>query len=150
MSERSAALGVHGPAKTIEHKGKTYSIAPVLTEGTLLAVEAKMYARDKAALLDLRDAYPTDEYLKRLDELRAKHESGYYSFESQHTLDFLQTKAGAVVLLSCMMSADAGEILDLMAAKAGELEQILNEVMADSFPDAPPPKAEAPRRRGRG
>lgn len=150
MSERSAALGIKAPPKTIEHNGKTFTVAPVLTEGTMLAVEAKFYARAKAALQSLRDEYPPEEYVKQLNELRQRYEDGYYAFESEHTLAALQTTKGSVVLLSAMMTADDGEILDMLTSKPEELDLILKEALADSFPDAPPPKAKAPRAPKRG
>ena len=143
MSERSAALGIKAPPKTIEHDGKTYAVAPVLTEGTMLAVEEKMYARDKAALLDLRDAYPKEEFVKRLDELRAQKAEGFYSFESERTLKTLQTTDGAVLLLTCMMSATEAEIFALLTERPAEMEEFLNEAMADSLPDVPTPKPSA-------
>ncbi|MBP3956470.1 hypothetical protein J8F10_14410 [Gemmata sp. G18] len=154
MSERSAALGIKGPPKTIEHNGKTFTVAPVLTQGTMLAVEQKLYDRAKAALLELRDVYPEAEYVKRADELRKQREDGYYSFESERTMEFLQTTQGTVVLLSCMMSADSGEIMDLLTHKSQQVKEILNEAMEDSFPVDKRPKAKAPApnlaRRNRG
>ncbi|AMV25525.1 hypothetical protein VT84_14095 [Gemmata sp. SH-PL17] len=154
MSERSAAMGIKGPPKTIEHDGKVFTVAPVLTQGTMLAVEQKLYERAKAALVEMRDVYPEAEYVKRADELRKQREDGYYSFESERTMEFLQTTQGAVVLLSCMMSADAGEILGLLTHKADEVKSILNEAMEDSFPADRRPKAKAPApnlaRRNRG
>ncbi|AMV27373.1 hypothetical protein VT84_23440 [Gemmata sp. SH-PL17] len=155
MSERSAALGIKGPPKVIEHNGKTYTVAPVLTHGTMLAVETKLYERAKAALLELRDVYPADEYLKRADELRKQRETGHFAFESEHTMAFLETTPGTALLLSCMMSAEPAEIFELLAHKPEEMRTILTEVMEDSLPkEALAPKRKAPgpdlARRNRG
>lgn len=156
MSERTAALGTSAPARTIEHNGRVYTIAPVVTEGTMARVEAALYERAKKGLTDLRADMPEAAYLERLDELRNRYEEGYYAFESEHTMEFLQTQKGTLVLLGAMMTADAGEVLDLLTHKPAEVEDALNDAMASSFPaeKAPPPKAKAPRpakgRRGRG
>ena len=148
MSERPAAFGASAPPKTIEHNGKVYTIAPVLTHGTMLRVEAAMYERAKRALAELRAELGAEEYLKRLDELRQRFEKGHYAFESEHTLEMLQTTRGALILLSCMMSADEGEILTLLTARAGEMEGVLNEALEASFPPervrAPGPDGPAP------
>ncbi len=147
MSERSAALG--GSPKTITYKGKTYNIAGIVTEDTMLAVEARMYDREKLALFELKSAYTSEAFHERVDSLLKRKVAGEFSFESESTLEFMQTTEGAVMLLGCMMSADKAEILDLLTAKPAEMELILNEVLADSFPDgvpSPKPSARTPNR----
>lgn len=149
MSERTAALGAQNPPRTITHNGKTYAIAPVLTHRTMALVEARLYERAKEALKGLRDAMDPAEYRAELEALRKRSEEGYYAFESEHTLALLQTTTGAVILLGCMMAADPGEILELLAAKPAEVEEALNEALELSFPAGALPKA-PPLPAGRG
>ena len=134
MSERAAAFGALNPPKVIEHNGKTYSIAPVMTEGTLLRVEAKLYERAKKALLAARDLYTADEYSAEVAKLRARHEAGDFAFTAPATLEHLETAEGAALLLSCMMNADLGEIVMLLAERPDELQAVLSEAVELSFP----------------
>ncbi|HEY1188104.1 MAG TPA: hypothetical protein VGE74_10630 [Gemmata sp.] len=144
MSERAAAFGALAPPKTIEHKGRVYTIAPVLTQGTLLAVEERMYQRAKDALVKSRELYTSDEYSAERAKLRSQYETGGFAFESAHGLEFMQTVSGAVLLLGCMMDAEPAEILELLTAKPEELETALNEALEASFPSDRRPKVPPP------
>ncbi len=155
MSERSAALGIKGPPKTIEHNGKVYSVAPVVTEGTMLAFEQKLYERAKTALLGSRDLYTPDEFTQRADALRKQREDGHFAFEGAYAQELLAGTRGALVLLSCMISATEAEAMALITERTDEITEILNEALADSFPKGtqdPKPKAPGPNlaRRNRG
>ncbi len=142
MSERSAALGIKGPPKTIEHKGKVYTIAPVLTEGTMLRIENHLYARARDALVALRSDYPEAEYVARLDALRKRREAGEFAFE--RVQDQLTSLDGAALVLGCMMDATQNEIYELLLAKPDEVFEAYHEITADSFPQVPnAPKAKA-------
>lgn len=141
MSETVAAFGKRAPHKTIEHRGQTYKVSPVMTHGVMMQFEAKMYERAKAGLRDLRDAYTPEEYREELNALRRKHEEGYYAFQSEHSMSFLQTNHGAFMLLKCLIDADEDTVFDILMTKQEELGEFLQDLMEDSFPQDRSPKA---------
>lgn len=145
MSERTAGSGIKGPPKTITHNDRTYTIAPVLTEGTLGRIEAHMYQKARQALVDLKADYPEAAYVLELNALRKRREEGAFMFEN--CAELLDNIDGAALVLGFMMDAPRAEVIDLLISKPAEMEEIMSEVMADSFPKgkAPPPKV-----KGRG
>ncbi len=151
MSETAKCAGPNAPGRSIEHNGKTFTFVRALTGGALLALEAKLYDRARAALADMRDAYPLDEYLKRLDDLRAKYEDGYYALTSPTTQKLLKTERGAVLLLEALCGASESEVFELLTERTEEVSRILDEVIEATFPDKKTtgPKAKPPRRRYR-
>ncbi|AWM40308.1 hypothetical protein GobsT_12230 [Gemmata obscuriglobus] len=147
MSERAAAFGALNPPKVIEHRGKTYRVAPVMTEGTLLRVEERLYERARAALKGARELYADAEYAAEVAKLRARHEAGEFAFSSEKTLAHLGTTEGAALLLSCMMDADLGEVLQLLTEREADVRELLDEAVELSFPKGSPPRP-APEPRG--
>lgn len=149
MSERTAGMGIKGPPKTIEHNGKTYTIAPVLTEGTLARIESHMYQKARQALVELKDDYPEAAYVAELNALRKRREEGAFMFEN--CADLLDNIDGAALMLGFMMDATRAEVIDLLMSKPAEMEEIMSEVMADTFPAGTVPKQKAPLpKKGRG
>lgn len=146
MSERAAAAGDTGAGFQIEHKGKTYSLRPVLSEGTMLDVEMAFYNRALKAVYAQREYMSAEAYDKELATLREKFEVGEYAFESPKTAALLQTQKGAMVLLGCLLSADASELMELFLAKGPELKSALQSIIKMSFPKGTPgKKPKAPR-----
>ena len=152
MSELAKLAGTAAPPHTIEHDGRTYTFRPALDNRTLLALESALFERDCRALSEAREAYPPDEYLKRLDALIEKRRRGDYAIGSPETEAVLKTEVGAVIMLRAMCDANEAEILQLLLHRSDEVERILNDVMDATFPDkkdAPRPKARPPHRSGR-
>lgn len=147
MSERAALAGSKGPPHTITHNDKTYVIKPVITDSVMLAVEAKLYEKAKAALASQRDMMSEEAYLARLDLLREKYELNGFAFESDATRKYLATTPGSVLLLTCMMDAPVAEIIDLLSQRGPEVNDILKTVLALSMPkEGAGPKQRARRR----
>ncbi len=148
MSETAKCAGPNAPGRSIEHNGKTFTFVSAIKGGALLALEAKLYDRARAALADMRDAYPLDEYLKRLDDLRAKYDDGHFALTSLATQKLLKTEHGGMLLLASLCGADEGEVLELLTARTEEVSRIIDEIVDATFPDkkTPGPKAKPPRR----
>lgn len=149
MSELAHVAGAFAPGRTIEHNGRTFTFAAALDNATLLALESRQYDRARQGLAALRADYPEAEYVRRLDALREKYESGHYSMASEATQAFLQTQKGAVLLLQSMCDADEGDIFELLTHRVDDVRAILDEVLAATFPSkkagAAAPKAKARR-----
>lgn len=145
MSERAAMAGDNLPPQEIYHNGKTYKVASVITEGVMLAMEMKLYARAKEALAGARTEYSEAGYDAELTKLREKFEKGGYAFESKGTMEFLKTEKGCMTLLGCMMDCNTAELIELMANKGPELKDVMKLAMNLSMPK-PPPKVK-PRNR---
>ncbi len=145
MSEAAHMMGAAAPAHTITHNGKTYTFVSALSNGALVAFEAKLYDRARTALTDMRNDYPADAYLTRLDELRKRYEDGYYAFTSEPTQKFLQTPKGGIVMLSALCGADEGEVVELLAHRSDELMRIVEDVADATFPDRPKKAPQNPK-----
>ena len=134
MSERAAAAGKDGPPITVEYNGKTYIIQPVLTERVMLAIENEMYEREKKALASQRDIMDKDTYEKYLAELRVRYINGDFDFESEYTMNYMKTKAGAITVLSYMVDCSKAELIELLTKKPVEMQDALALVLALSMP----------------
>lgn len=141
MSERAAAFGINGPKKTIEHNGKVYSAAPVLTHRLMLTIEARVFERSKSALADLKDMFTPDEYRAEAAALLAKRQSGGFAFESEGTQSFLETMEGRLTVTAVLLGIDTDEAIALALARPDELKDLVEEITEDSFPTAKGPKA---------
>lgn len=147
MSERAAAAGDKGPPFTLEHKGKTYEFRPVITDDVMLQVESKLYKRACDGLMAQKEMMDKDAYSKKLDDLRKRFESGEFSFESKHTMEFLQHQDGAIMLLQCITNATKAELMELILEKPEEMQHHLEAVLALSMPKG---KLRAPRQKRKG
>ncbi len=134
MSERAALAGSKAEPHYIEHKGKTYVVRPVLTEGVMLAVEAKLYAKALKGITDQRSAMSEVAYMERLDDLRKRSDDGEFAFEHEKTIALMKTKPGAMMLLTAIMDCTSGELIELMAERPADVQHALNMVLGASFP----------------
>lgn len=134
MSERAAMVGNGGEPFSIEHKGRTYTIRRVVTEGVMDAVEMKLYEKARTALYAQKDMMSETMYERKLDELRGQFQAGEFAFEHATTAAFLKTKPGVMLLLQCMMNESAADILVLMAERPADMKSLLSDVLELSFP----------------
>lgn len=134
MSERAAMAGDSNSPHVIEHKGRVYVIQPVITEGVMLAVETKLYEKAKLGLRGIKSELSEAAYERKLDELRKRFTDGEFSFESKETVQHLKTQTGVIMLLGCMMDCTPAEIMVLIAERGSDVQAILKDVMAISFP----------------
>lgn len=147
MDERTVAFGVLAPKKKIEFNGTVYEVAPLLTEGTLLRIETRLYEQAKQSLKDSRDLYTDDEYRREVAKLRERREEGAFSFTNEDNLTKLNTVEGACLVLSCMLNAPVADTLALFAAHQEELKELLDDALSNSFPKVQAPQ---PVKKSRG
>jgi hypothetical protein len=147
MSERAVMAGDEGPSKTIEHNGRTYEFRPVITEGVMLLLEEKLYAKAVAGVAAQREVLSQERYEAKLDELLARYESGYYSFESEHTREFLRTQKGALTLAVCLADCTEGELFVLMTERTADVQNVLKAAMTLSMPKESKKSRAASKRR---
>lgn len=140
MSERIAGLG-GGLPHVIEYEGHKYVIRPVLTEGTMLAVEQTLYRRGLAALKEQREMMSAEAYAEELRKLRGASQNGDFAFENPEVAAFLQTPKGAFVLLSSLMDCTSDVLVKLMLHRKAELMEALSEIVRISMPEGQPGKA---------
>jgi hypothetical protein len=135
MSERAGLAGGNQPPFTIEHKGKVYTLTPVLDDNVMLAVERQLYDRERLALEGVKSSYAPERYEDELAKLRKRFADGDFGMESEATLGLMKTKKGSLLLLRCMLgSIGAAEMVELMANKGPELMSTLQDILALTFP----------------
>jgi hypothetical protein len=129
MSERASAIG--NPTFTVA--GRTFNLK--ITEGVLADIEDRLYKRRVDAVVKMRDAYPKDVYVGKLDEVLKQYEDGAFDvLKSEAVQKYLQTEEGCVFLLAIMGGMSEKELLPLWIDNQEELEVVIKQAMGLSFP----------------
>jgi hypothetical protein len=140
MSERSAALG----KQTFTVAGYTFNLK--ITEGVLSEIEERLYKRRVEALVKIKDAYPQEAYVAKLDELLQLYEDGAFDvLKSEAVQKYLQSEDGCVFLLAIMGGMTEKELIPLWIDHREELELVIKQAMGLSFPKGGRPE----KRRGK-
>ena len=141
----STDAGNHAPPHAIELQGVRYEFRhfglPQLAE-----YERERYREERDRLRELRDDYPAEIYVERLDQLRTRYERHEFSFEAEFSevdLDApgsVTARADRVLLiLRVMTGRDADAVWGLLCKAPEEVLSVMKLVVAESFPSLKTP-----------
>lgn len=154
-TELNKCMGTSAPRKTIVHNGVEYTFAPAYSHLSLSKIEEALFARKVGALRELKDLYTPEQMLAEGRALLEQRDRGEFGFASEASAEFFKRPEGALLLLSVLCGYGEDVLLELLATRTEEMQEIIGEVVAASF--APPkpqqegrPSPKAPRRQSRG
>lgn len=143
MSELSKLLGAAAPPHQITHEGRTYTFH-VLDQPRKNAIEKRLYQRARECVYLDREHMSSEEYTRRLEEVRQTYEKSGYSFYSKHFTDLLGTERGAMLLLEVLTGETEEDLVALMLARPEEVKSLIRVVLEESVSRLRGKKSEAP------
>jgi hypothetical protein len=143
VSELSRLLGTAGPPHQLNHEGRVFTFH-LLTQDRKNAFEKRLYQTAREGVYVDREHMTSDEYLKRLDEVRERYELGEYGLFGRRGAKVLETPAGAMLLLEILTGESQDDLAPLLAARAEEVKVLVKTVMTESFRKVRPKPPEAP------
>lgn len=133
MSALSEALGNAGPAYTLTHDGKTYTVR-LIDQGVKVAFEKALFERARQAAVSCKDLYSPEAFAARLDQISEAKAVGEYELLSPRGLRLMQTLPGVQLLLSLMLDTDDAIISAIVASQPAEVKSLVKVVLRESFP----------------
>lgn len=134
MNATSSDAGNHAPPHAIVLDGERYEFRhfglPQLAE-----YERERYRQERDKLRELRDDYPAEEYVKRLDALRERYERHDFAFESEGAEDRRKPQL-LLLVLRIMTGRPDGEAWRLFCKAPEEVGELMRLVIEESFPKA--------------
>jgi hypothetical protein len=152
--DHNALLGNSGTKPTIPFNGTEYKVS-YLTYRIRSKVAERYRSQLRTQLLEDRDLYTDEQWEAALKKLQDDRVNGLQNFESEPCQKWLQTHAGVVAMLCCMLEPDAPDATDDLAESmlmhAPKQVQMAVQAVADALPkpavteEPPAPKAATPR-----
>lgn len=119
-----------------------------LTHDVLASIENRLYQRRVDAIATLKDKYPQEVYVAKLDEALQQLEDGAFDvMRSEAVQKYLQTDQGCVFLLAIMGNITEKELLPLYIDHEAEFQHAMKAAMEISFPKLSRPAKSNPRKR---
>ncbi len=138
---RNAVFGAENPPVVIEHGEKRYSFSTAITFAAISEIETALYQKALKRVIDLRDAYPPEAYVERLDACRMGLEEGKFDLvKNEAVRDHLKSASGVCLLMSVLGKCSEAEILTLMEDRRAELEQVVQLAVERSLSAKPAPE----------
>jgi hypothetical protein len=133
VTQLSSDVGRNAPGHKIECEGQVFEFRhfglPELAE-----FERERYRAERDKLRDLRDDYPTEVYVERLDRLRERYERKEFAFEND--AKFRESPEGILLVLRLMTGRDGRDVLRLFCTHTEEVVHLVSLVIGESFPKA--------------
>lgn len=124
---------VYGGKHLFTHRGKTYEVS-LVTMGLSRDFENRRYHAAREALRELKEDYPTDEYVKRIDALRERYDTGAFGLAHVENLKAVANPKDAVLLLSLLFGVDEITALEIISEHPAEIPSLLKTILKESFP----------------
>lgn len=127
--------------------GHTFKLR--LTHDVFESIEQRLYQRRLDALKSMKDAYPSDVYVSKLNTLLQQLEDGEFDvMQSEAIQKWLQTDKGCVFLLAVLGNMTEKELLPLWMENQAEFQNVIKSAFGISFPkdERPPGKRSKTRR----
>lgn len=136
MSTLSTDAGNFAPPHKITHGDKVFELRHLgLCE--LAEFERENYRLKREALREFKEDYGQAEYVKRLDELRARYDNNELSMDRDDA--FRTSVKGVMLLLRIVTGATDAEVMELFRTQKDEVTSMMELVIRESFglTDAP-------------
>jgi hypothetical protein len=116
--------------------GKEYRVAAIITEHMEAEFARWNYQRAVQGLLDSRDLYTDEEFRAERERLVKARNDGHFDLISKGGSEALATKPGVQFLLSLLIpDCQGSQVLTVLAGlPEGELKELINTILRDSFP----------------
>jgi hypothetical protein len=100
----------------------------------LAQFERERYRIEREKLRELRDDYPPDVYVERLDQLRERYERHEFRFENDDA--FRTSPEGVLLILRVMTGRNDRDCWRLFCETPEEVAAVMEQVIRESFPKA--------------
>lgn len=132
---QSSDVGAYATGHKLDHLGVSYEFRHI-TDAELAEYERLNFKAKRDALAALRDMYPPEEYLKRVDRLHEDYKRSAFGLEAD--ADFRQSRQGVMTLLGLIIRVDGKpaslrHLARLLQERKEDTEMLLKVILEESF-----------------